>query len=152
MEDAGASRDDIDLSLLQKQTANISVPGSDRFVQEGPIHFYSIDRMQTEEQLTNLLRQLQVTYNTLNEYTKSKSDMIAYVNLEYSKKFIYERIETAVAQLNRLRLINSDKNLLHSSIRGQMAESKASTMDALYMHSTMVGTGQIPRGHIQGLP
>ena len=94
MEDAGASRDDIDLSLLQKQTANISVPGSDRFVQEGPIHFYSIDRMQTEEQLTNLLRQLQVTYNTLNEYTKSKSDMIAYVNLEYSKKFIYERIET----------------------------------------------------------
>jgi hypothetical protein len=108
--------------------------------------------METEEQLTNLIKHLQVTYNTLNHYTKNKSDMVAYVNLEYSKKFIYERLETAVGQLNHLRAINSDKNLLHSSIRGQMAESKASTMDALYRHSTMVGTGQIPRGHIQGLP
>jgi len=72
--------------------------------------------METEEQLTNLIKHLQVTYNTLNHYTKNKSDMVAYVNLEYSKKFIYERLETAVAQLNRLRAFKEPSAPLHSTI------------------------------------
>jgi hypothetical protein len=108
--------------------------------------------METEEQLTNLIRHLQVTYNTLNHYTKTKSDMVAHVNLEYSKKFIYERLETAVGQLNRLRAFKEPSAPLHSTIMGSMAEWKTSTMNALYTQSTMVGTGQIPRGHIQSLP
>lgn len=91
--------------------------------------------MESEKEIANLIQHLQITYNTLNHYAKTNKGSVEWVNLEYSKKFIYERLETAVGQLNRIRAINSDKNLLHSSIRGAMA-----------------ATGQIPRGHIQGLP
>jgi len=109
--------------------------------------------METEEQLTNLIRHLQLTYNTLNHYTTtSTADMVFRCNLEYTKKFIYERLETAVGQLNRMRAFKSDKTALHSTIKGGMAEWKESTMTALYTYSTMVGTGQIPRGHIQSPP
>jgi hypothetical protein len=107
--------------------------------------------MDEEQQLANLIQHLQITYNTLNHYTKTKSDMVAYVNLEYTKKFIYERLETAVGQLNRVRAWKGP-NTIRSTIQGEMAEWKASTMTALLTHSTMVGTGQIPRGHIQSLP
>jgi len=74
--------------------------------------------METEEELTNLLKRLQVTYNTLNHYTTPKKNMVEWANLEYSKKFIYERLETAVAQLNRLRMIKETSGPLHSTIMG----------------------------------
>lgn len=109
--------------------------------------------METEEQLTNLIQHLKVTYNTLNHFTTTTSaDMVFRCNLEYTKKFIYERLETAVGRLNRVRAFKDDKTALHSTIRGGMEEWKASTMTSLLTHSTMVGTGQIPRGHIQNPP
>jgi hypothetical protein len=74
-----------------------------------------------EEELVNLIKHLQVTYNTLNHYTITKKMAVEWMNLEYSKKFIYEKLETSVAQLNRLRAFKSDKTPLHSTIMGGMA-------------------------------
>ena len=73
--------------------------------------------METEEQLTNMIKHLQMTYHTLNHYS-NRNNMVEHVNLEYSKKFIYERLETAVGQLNHIRRMKEPSSPLISTIMG----------------------------------
>ena len=74
-----------------------------------------------EAELVNFIKHLQVTYNTLNHFTKDTEGMSVYrVNLEYTKKVIYEQLEMKVRELNNFRYRNSDRTPLHSTILGEI--------------------------------
>jgi len=76
--------------------------------------------METEETLIHLIKHLQATYNTLNHYTKDGAKLgVEWCNLEYTKKFIYEKLEGAVSRLNSVRAFKSDKTALASTIVGE---------------------------------
>ena len=107
--------------------------------------------MSKEKDLTNLIQHLQISYNTLLHYTKQGVWGVETMNLEYTKKFLYERLEAAIRELNTIRTFKSNSTALQSTIMGELNEWKASTMNASVTYSTMVGTGEIPRGHIQKL-
>ena len=80
--------------------------------------------MDEESNLVNLIKHLQATYNTLNHYTKDGAKLgVEWCNLEYTKKFIYEKLEVAVRQLNSLR----------------------SGVSASALASTLKGVSKIPR-------
>ena len=80
--------------------------------------------MSEESNLVNLVKHLQATYNTLNHYTKDREKLgVEWCNLEYTKKFIYEKLEATVRQLNHVRTMKSDSTPLISSIMGGMKES-----------------------------
>jgi hypothetical protein len=81
--------------------------------------------MSTEKELTNLIQHLQISYNTMVYYTKGIWN-VDTMNLEYTKKFLYERIEAAVKELNMIRSCKSNNTPLISTIVG---ESKASTLE-----------------------
>ena len=61
-------------------------------------------------------------------YTKDKRWGVETMNLEYTKKFLYERIEASVRELNTLRSYKSDNSPLISTIVGESKSPPISTM------------------------
>ena len=76
--------------------------------------------MDTESQLVNMINHLHVTFSVLNHFTTQTDyrNNVARVNLEYSKKFIYERMETAKKQLEYHRAFNKPATPLQSTLKG----------------------------------
>jgi hypothetical protein len=83
--------------------------------------------MSTENEIVTLIKHLQISYNTMVYYTKGVWN-VDTMNLEYTKKFLYERLEAAIRELNTLRSYKSDKTPLISTIVGESKSPSVSTM------------------------
>ena len=84
--------------------------------------------MSTENEIVTLIKHLQISYNTMVHYTKGNKWGVETMNLEYTKKFLYERLEAAVRELNTIRSFKSDKTPLISTIVGESKSPSVSTM------------------------
>jgi hypothetical protein len=74
--------------------------------------------MKSEQEYIALLKHLEVTMITLEHYSKTNPTNVALVNLQYTKKFMYEQWEYNKNALEAFRKKNDPNSPLASTIRG----------------------------------
>ena len=86
--------------------------------------------MSTEAQIISAIQHLEVSLKTIEHFCSKAKNNVARVNLEYSKKFLYEQWETHRRALEQHRARVDPSSPLSSTIRGGSLTAKQA-IDAL---------------------
>ena len=74
--------------------------------------------MASEQQIVNVIHHLEISMKTIDYFAGQFKNNVARVNLEYSKKFLYEQWETHRRALEQHRARNDPNSNLLSTVKG----------------------------------